>query len=387
MLFDQRLPRFPLTSVSDYRLLAKKRLPHQIFEFLDGGAFDEVTKRLNSEDFQRILLRKRVLRDVSHIDLKTEVLGHKLDFPVILAPVGFAGLFARRGEVQAARAAYKANIPFSLSSVGICSMEEVSKASSNPFWLELKIFKDRKYSLENLELAKNLGCSVLFLTVDLPIVGARYRYDRSRKVSRLANFWEIFSHFSWWSDIYLRGGPITIGNLPKNSPPISGLPKIRKWISTHMDQIAWKDIDWVRKHWPGKIVIKGILDPEDARMAENIGADGIVVSNHGARHLDSTSSTIAALPAIVEAVNNLEILIDGGITSGLDVIKALALGAKACMVGKAWAFGLAARGEQGVSEVLTILRNELRMAMSHLGISSIAEIDHELISRKNQDNK
>lgn len=381
--FDQSLPRFPLTAVSDYRLMAKARLPRQLFDFLDSGAFDEVTMRKNSEDFQQIQLKSRVLKDVSNIDMSTEILKQKLAFPLILAPVGFAGMFARRGEVQAAKAAAHAQVPFSLSSVGICSIEEVARHSPAPFWFQFYMFKDRVHSLDLLQRAQDACCPVLLVTVDVPIIGARHRYHRSRKTSGFVHFLDTISHLGWWMDVRLRGAPLTIGNLPHSAPLLTDLPTMRKWMGDQRNQsFSLKDLEWIRAHWRGKIVIKGILDPEDARTAQEMGADGIVVSNHGARHLDGTLSSIEALPAICDVVSDhLTVLFDGGITSGLDILKALALGADACMIGKPWVYGLASRGAEGVSEVLTLLYNELKIVMAHLGISSIDEINCNLIHK------
>lgn len=379
--FDQPLSKFPLTSVADYRLMAQRRIPTQLFDFLEGGAFDEVTIKKNSKDFQKIELKRRVLKDVSSINMEKEILGQKIDFPLILAPVGFAGVYARRGEVQAAKAAAKANIPFSLSTVSICSMEEVIQNTGNPFWFQFYMFKDREHSLELLKRAENAQCPVLMLTVDLPIAGARYRYHRSRKSSAIANFVDTFNHLPWWIDVRLCGKPLTIGNKPHSAPNFSDLSGMRKWMGTQLCQnLSWNDLEWIRTHWKGKIVIKGILDPEDAILAHKAGADGIVVSNHGGRHLDGTLSTISALSPICDAVKGrLQILLDGGITSGLDIAKALALGADACMIGKPWIYGLAARGEKGVSEILTIMKNELKIVMTHLGIQSIGEINRDIV--------
>lgn len=379
--FDQPLTRFPLTSISDYRLMAQKRIPTQLFDFLEGGAFEEVTIKKNSEDFQRIHLKRRVLKDVSNINMETKILGQKIDFPLMLAPVGFAGVYARRGEVQAAKAASKANIPFSLSTVSICSIEEVSQNSANPFWFQFYMFKDREHSLDLLKRAQIAGCPILLLTVDLPMAGARYRYHRSRKSSRFINFLDTLLHLPWWVDVRLRGTPLTIGNMPCSAPSLSDLSSMRKWMGTQLNQnCSWKDFEWVRANWNGKIVIKGVLDHEDAIMARNIGADGIVVSNHGGRHLDGTLSTIGALPSICDAVKGqLQILLDGGITSGLDIAKALSVGADACMIGKPWIYGLATRGEQGVNDILTILKNELKIVMTHLGVSSIDGINRSIL--------
>lgn len=379
--FDQPLPRFPLTSVSDYRQMAKKRIPRQLFEFLEGGAFDEITIGKNSTDFHQIQLKRRVLKDASAINMSTEILGQKLDFPLILAPVGFAGVYARRGEVQAAKAAAKAKIPFSLSTLSICSIKEVSQSSPLPFWFQFYMFKERAHSLDLLQRATAADCPVLLLTVDLPMAGARYRYHRSRKNSYLMNFLDALMHPSWWMDVRLRGAPLTVGNIPSSAPSLVGLANMRQWMGAQLNQsFSWKDFEWVRAHWKGKIFIKGILDPEDALLALQVGADGIVVSNHGGRHLDGTLSTIAALPSIHDAVKGrLKILLDGGVTSGLDIVKALALGADACMIGKPWIYGLTARGEEGVSEVLAILKNELKIVMTHLGISSIHDIKRDLV--------
>jgi len=379
--FDQSLSKFPLASVSDYRLMAKKRLPRHLFEYLDGGAFDEVTSRKNREDFQGIQLKKRVLHNVSNVNTNTNILGQNLDFPLILSPVGFAGIYARRGEVQAAKAAAKAKIPFSLSGVSICSIEEIAQNTPEPFWFQFYMFKDQEYSLELLQRIEAAHCPILLMTVDLPAAGARYRDQRSRKSSQIVNFLDTLIHLNWWIDVRLRGTPLSIGNMPRSAPPLKDLSSMRQWMrDQHVKSISWNDFEWVRAHWKGKILIKGILDPEDAILAQKTGADGIVVSNHGGRHLDGTLSTIAALPAICDAVKGqMKVLIDGGITSGLDLFKALAVGADACMIGKPWVCGLSANGEDGVSEILTILKNELKIVMTHLGVSSIADINRNLI--------
>lgn len=379
--FDKQLPRFPMTAISDYREMAIKRLPKQLVDFLEGGAFDETTVRKNNDDFQKIQLKRRVLKDIANIDMSTEIFGQKFNFPLALSPIGFAGVYAKRGEVQAARAASEAQVPFSLSTVGICSIEEVAQNSTAPFWFQFYMFKDRHHSLELLRRAQDARCPVLLLTVHLPVAGARYRYHRTRNSSSFANILKEMMCLRWWIDVRLRGGPLTIGNLPNQAPPMSDLPTMRKWMGSQISQsLTWKDFEWIRANWNGKILIKGILDPEDAQMAQKVGADGIVVSNHGGRHIDGTSSTIEALPKVKDAVrDDFKILIDGGITSGLDIFKALTLGADACMIGKPWVYGLAARGEMGVREILTILQNELKIVMTHFGTSSIREINRDLI--------
>ena len=245
--------------------------------------------------------------------MSTEIFGQTLDYPLILAPLGFAGVYARRGEVQAANAAAKAKLPFSLSSVSICSIEEVAQNSPMPFWFQFYMFKDLEHSLDLLQRAEAAHCPVLVLTVDLPIAGARYRYHRSRKNSSFMNFLDALIHINWLIDVRLRGGPLTVGNIPSSAPALSGLSNMRKWMGSQLSQsFSWKDFEWIRAHWKGKIVIKGILDPEDALIAQKEGADGIVVSNHGGRHLDGTLSTISALPAICDVVKGrLKILLDG----------------------------------------------------------------------------
>lgn len=376
-------------SVYDYRELARQRLPRQLFDFIDGGSYNETTIKKNQEDFNKILLHKRIMKDVSQISTQTEILGQKLNLPLILAPVGFSGVYARRGEVQAAKAAEKAGVPFCLSTVGICSIEEICEKTRAPFWFQLYMIKDRGYCKELLQRAHDAGCPVLLFTVDLPVVGLRYRDIRNRLagngapvMARPPKILEFLSHPRWFYDVVLRGRPLAFGNLMGAMPGIRKLAQARQWVDSRLDaSLTWKDLEWVRANWPGKLVLKGVLDPDDASEAAKRGADGIVVSNHAGRHLDSTPSTISVLPALVEAAGSrLEILLDGGIFNSLDIIKALALGAKGCMIGRAWAYALAARGEQGVSHVIKILQREFEVAMAHLGITKIQDIDRNTIS-------
>jgi L-lactate dehydrogenase (cytochrome) len=369
-------------SVADYRELARKKLPRQLFDYIDGGAYKESTMRANVDDLQRVHLRQRILRDVSSIDLGAEVLGEKLSLPIVLGPVGLAGMFARRGEVQAARAAEQEGVRFCESTVSICSVEEVAAATSAPIWFQLYVMKDRGYAAELMGRAHEAGCPVLVLTVDLAVIGARYRDTRNgmsddAPVSkRLVRAWDILSHPGWVLDVAVRGKPLTFGNLEAAVPGARNPAQFKSWVDSQFDpSVTWDDLAWVRKHWPGKLVLKGILDPEDAKEAVNAGADAIVVSNHGGRQLDDVRSTASVLPDVKDAVGDrLELFVDGGIHSGLDVVKMLALGAKACWLGRAWTYAVAGGGEAGVVHALRIIREEMNVAMALTGNTRLEEL-------------
>ena len=374
-------------SVGDYRELARRRLPRQLFDYIDGGAYAETTLRANVEDLHRIHLRQRVLRDVSDIDLGVEVLGERLSLPVVLAPVGLLGMFARRGEVQGARAAEREGVRFCESTVSICPIEEVAAATSVPIWFQLYVMRDRGYAEMLMAKAHEAGCSVLILTVDLAVIGARYRdtrngmSDDTPTSKKLVRAWDILSHPRWLFDVALRGKPLTFGNLEAAVPGARNPAQFKEWVDSQFDpSVTWDDLAWVRKHWPGKLVLKGILDPEDAKQAIAVGADAIVVSNHGGRQLDDVRSTASALPRIRDAVGDeLEILVDGGIQSGLDVVKMLALGAKACLLGRAWAYAVAGAGEEGVAHVLRIIREEMHVAMALTGNTRLDQLGPEVL--------
>jgi len=375
-------------SIQDYRELARRRLPPMFFEYIDGGSYAEVTLRRNLEDFDSIALRQRVMRDMSQIDLGIESLGQKWSMPVGLAPVGMAGMYARRGEVQASRAAAAAGIPFCLSTVGVCSVEEVTKASKAP-WFQLYMLKDRGYMRALLERAKAAGCPVLVFTVDLPTPGARYRDVKSGFTGAsglsgaLNTAWQGATHPEWSWDVMLQGGPHTLGNVQDAIPGGQRVNDFLGWIAKNFDRsVTWKDMEFVREVWDGPIVIKGVLDAEDARDAVKAGAQGLVVSNHGGRQLDAVKSSIEALPRILEAVGtDLEVYMDGGVRSGLDVLKALALGARACFLGRPWAYALGAGGEPMVSRMLGVIRSELNTAMILTGCADIRQAGKALLDR------
>lgn len=376
-------------SVSDYRLLAERRLPRAFFDYIDGGAYNELTLAANRNDLDALRLHQRVLRGAANIDTSTAVLGEPLAQPVILGPVGLAGLYARRGEVQAARAAKAAGVPFCLSTVSICSIEEVSAAGTAPFWFQLYVIRDRGYAKELLARAQAAGSRTLVFTVDLPVFATRYRDVRNGMTGgatlagRLAKLWDILRHAGWLLDVPVGGKPLTFGNLAQAVPSAKSLEAMKVWVDAQFDPaITWRDLGWLRENWQGNIVIKGVLDVDDARAAADIGASGVVVSNHGGRQLDGAPSSVSVLPRIVDAVGDrLDVLMDGGIRSGQDVAKALALGAKAVMLGRPWAYGLAARGEAGVAEVLAILKRELEVTMALLGAERIDRIGAGALDR------
>jgi L-lactate dehydrogenase (cytochrome) len=368
-------------SVSDYRAFAKARLPHFLFEYLDGGSYDEVTLKRNVEDLQAVALKQRVLRNVSSIDLTTELFGKQWRLPVGLGPVGLSGLYARRGEVQAARAAAAANVPFALSTVSACSLREVS-ASGNVPWFQLYFVKDRGFVGQMIETAKEVGSAALILTVDLAVPGSRYRDYRAAGAG-LRRTAQLLARPNWLWDVGIRGRPISLGNLEPIVGKRAPLKDFQTWISANFDpSVTWKDVEWVRSRWSGPLIIKGILDPDDAREAVANRVDGIVVSNHGGRQLDGALSSARALPPIADAVaGRLPILADGGVRSGLDVVRMLALGANFVLLGRGWAYALAARGQAGVAHALKLIEAEMRVAMALTGCASVSEINEQILER------
>jgi L-lactate dehydrogenase (cytochrome) len=375
-------------SVSDFRELARRRLPRLIFDYLDGGSYAEITLRRNVADLEALALRQRVMRDVSSLSMKTTWFGREVSMPVGLGPVGFAGMFSCRGEVQAARAAHKAGVPFCLSTVGICSVEEVTKKSRAPIWYQLYMVKDRGFMAELIDRVAAQKSQVLVFTVDLPVAGARYRDVRSGMSAppslsvALSRAWQGVTHPGWLFDVQIGGRPLVFGNLATAVKDARGVGQFAAWVQKNFDPgVSWRDMEWVRARWKGPVVIKGVLDPDDAREALNVGADGIVVSNHGGRQLDGALSSVKALPAIADAVGGrVPVLMDGGVRSGLDVLRALALGAQGCLLGRAWAYALAAQGERGVRRALEIIRAELAVAMALTGCTDVRHAGPELLA-------
>ena len=374
-----------ISSALDFREAARRRLPRFLFDYIDGAAYAETTARRNVEDLAAIALRQRVLVDVSDIDLSTELFGARQAMPVMLGPVGLSGLYARRGEAQAARAAAARDIPLCLSSLSVCGLSEVAAASPRPVWFQLYVIRDRGFMAELLALAAELGCAGLVFTVDLPMPGARYRdlhSGMSGPNARWRRLGQALAHPRWAWDVGLRGRPHGLGNFAPVLGPDSGLEDYVGWIGRNFDpSLTWRDVDWIRSHWRGPLVVKGILDPADARRAAEVGVDGIVVSNHGGRQLDGVPSTARALPAVADAVGDaLTILVDGGVRSGLDVVRMLALGAKGVLLGRAWAYALAADGARGIDRLLAIFEAEMHVAMALTGVTRIDRIDADILA-------
>src|SRR5574344_531029 len=376
-----------ISSANDYREAAKRRLPPFLFHYIDGGAYAEQTLKRNVEDLSQIALRQRVLNDMSALSLETTLFNETLSLPVALAPVGLTGMYARRGEVQAAQAAANKGIPFTLSTVSVCPIEEVAPAIDRPMWFQLYVLKDRGFMKNALERAKAAGVTTLVFTVDMPVPGARYRDAHSGMSgpnAALRRYLQAVTHPRWALDVGLLGKPHDLGNISAYLGNPTGLEDYIGWLANNFDpSISWKDLEWIRDFWDGPMVIKGILDPDDARDAVKFGADGIVVSNHGGRQLDGVRSSARALPAIADAVKGeLKILADSGIRTGLDVVRMLALGADSVMLGRAFVYALAAAGGAGVSNLLELIDKEMRVAMTLTGARSIGEISRDSLVRE-----
>ena len=373
-----------ITNVEDLRQLAKRKVPKAIFEYIDHGSYDQLSLNANRDDLNAIRFRQRVLIDADNRSLATTMLGEKVAMPVAIAPTGLTGLMHGNGEMLAAKAAEAAGIRFTLSTMSICSIEDIRAATKAPFWFQLYVFRDRGFSESVIERAKEAGCTALFLTVDLPLRGQRHCDIKNglsvppRMTAR--NAFDIMTKPRWLASV-LMGKRKSFGNIDVYLKNKGGIWAAGRWGNDNFDRsLSWDDVTWIRKLWPGKLVIKGILDPDDAKRAADIGADGIVVSNHGGRQLDGTPGTITTLPRIADAVRDrLEVLFDGGIRSGQDVLKALALGAHGCLIGRAYLYGLAAMGEAGVTKALSLIAEELRVSMSLTGVRDVADVSRDIL--------
>jgi L-lactate dehydrogenase (cytochrome) len=374
-----------VTCIEDLRQLHKQRVPKAFFDYADRGSYTEDTLRANSDDLQQIKFRQRILVDVSKRDLSTTILGEPAAMPLILAPVGLLGMQHGDGEIHACRAAQAAGIPFTQSTMSICSIEDIAAAVKKPFWFQLYVMKDRGFIKSLIERAIAAKCSALVLTVDLQVIGQRHQDIKNGmtvppewSLSKLIDF---ASKPAWVAGV-LRGKRRSFGNIVGHVKGTEDLTKLSEWTASQFDTtLNWKDIDWIRSIWPGKLILKGILDVEDAELAVKTGAQAIVVSNHGGRQLDGAPSSIEVLPEIADTVGSqMEIMFDSGIRTGMDIMRALALGAKSCMIGRAYAYGLGAAGQEGVAKAIDLLAKELTTTMGLCGVNKISEIDDQVLA-------
>jgi L-lactate dehydrogenase (cytochrome) len=370
--------------IEDLRALARRRVPKAFFDYADAGSYAEETLRANRADLKAVKLRQRVLVNVAERDTGTTILGQKVSLPISLAPIGLLGMQHGNGEILAARAAEQAGVPFCLSTMSICSIEDVAAAVEKPFWFQLYVMRDRGFIRDLIARARAAKCSALVLTIDLQILGQRH-CDIRNGLSvppqiRLKNVIDIATKPAWLLSV-LRGRR-TFGNIAGHVKGMEGVVSLAQWTSEQFDpSLNWNDVEWIRDQWPGKLILKGVLDTEDARLAVKAGASAIVVSNHGGRQLDGAPSSISALPRIVDAVGDkTEIMFDGGVRSGQDVMRALALGARSCMIGRAYVYGLGAGGEAGVARAIEIIRKELDTTMALTGIRRIKDIDRRVLA-------
>jgi L-lactate dehydrogenase (cytochrome) len=371
-------------SIEDLRREARRRVPRAIFDYADRGSYDEVTYDRNLADLKALQFRQRVMVDVSAQQLQTTIHGESWSIPLAIGPTGLTGLFHANGEMLGARAAQAFGVPFCLSTMSICSIEDVAGFTQKPFWFQVFLMRDRGFNAELLERAKAANCSAIMLTVDMPVQGLRRR-DPKNGLSippklTLKNLFEVAMRPGWAFKV-LTGKRRTFGNLEARLRGTGGLKTLSEWIAQQFDPtVTWKDLAWLRERWPRKIILKGVLDPEDARLAVQHGVDAMVVSNHGGRQLDGTRSTISALPGVVDAVaGRTEVLFDGGVRCGQDILKALALGAKGCLIGKAFLYALAARGEAGVTLALEILKKELAVSLALTGANAARHVTRDIL--------
>jgi L-lactate dehydrogenase (cytochrome) len=373
-----------ITNIEDLRVLAQKRVPRMFYDYADSGSWTESTYRANSSDFAQMKFRQRVAVNMENRTLKTQMVGQDVHMPVAIAPTGLTGMQHADGEILAARAAEKFGIPFTLSTMSICSIEDIAAHTSKPFWFQLYVMKDRPFIERLIERAKVAKCSALVLTLDLQILGQRHK-DLKNGLSAppkltIANILNMMTKPRWCMG--MLGTPRrNFGNIVGHASDVSDMSSLSSWTSQQFDlALSWKDVEWIKRCWGGKLIIKGIMDAEDARLAVESGADAIIVSNHGGRQLDGALSSIAALPSIVEAVGDqIEVHMDGGIRSGQDVIKALALGAKGTYIGRSFLYGLGAMGEEGVTKCLKIIENELDLTMAFCGLTDVKKVDKQIL--------
>ncbi len=374
-----------ICDIGDLQQLARRRVPRMFYDYADSGAWSESTYRANADDLAAIKLRQRVAVDISDRSTRSEMLGQQVAMPVALAPVGLTGMQYPDGEILAARAAEKFGVPFTLSTMSICSIEDVAANATKPFWFQLYVMRDRDFVGRLIDRARDAGCSALVLTLDLQVLAQRHKDLRNGLSApprwNPSTLWQLASRPGWCLRM-LGTRRRSFGNVVGHVRGVDDMASLGAWTAEQFDPtLNWNDIDWIRERWGGKLILKGILDPEDAREAVRVGADALIVSNHGGRQLDGAPSSIAALPAIVDAVGDqLEVHVDGGIRSGQDVMRALCLGAGGTYIGRAFIYGLGALGEAGVSRALEIIRHELDMTMGLCGASRVADLGrHNLL--------
>jgi len=379
------MPLSTMTCIEDLRQVARRKVPRAFFDYAEAGAYSQATLRSNRADLDRIKLRQRVLVDVSQRDLATTIIGEPARLPIALAPIGLCGMQRGDGEILACRAAHAAGIPFILSTMSICSIEDVAQAVGKPFWFQLYVMKDRGFIRSLIERAAAAKCSALVLTVDLQVLGQRHCDIRNGMtvppVMKLANLIDIASKPGWTLSI-LQGKRKTFGNLAGHVRGMDNVTSLAQWTNSQFDPaLNWKDVEWVRSLWPSKLILKGILDVEDAKVAAQTGASALVVSNHGGRQLDGAPSSISALPKIADAVGaQIEVMFDGGIRSGQDVLRALALGARSCLIGRSYVYGLGAYGQEGVAKAIDILAKELDVSMALTGMINVRQLNRSILS-------
>ncbi len=375
-----------MTCIEDLRQAARRKVPRAFFDYAEAGSYSQETLRANRHDLERVKLRQRVLVDVSQRDLSTTIIGEKAALPLALAPIGLCGMQHGDGEILACRAAQAAGIPFTLSTMSICSIEDVAAAVGRPFWFQLYVMRDRGFIKALIERAAAAKCSALVLTVDLQVLGQRHCDIRNGMTVppeiKLANLIDIATKPAWAFSI-LKGKRKTFGNLAGHVRGMENVTSLAQWTASQFDPtLNWKDVEWVRSLWPGKLILKGILDVEDARIAIKTGASALIVSNHGGRQLDGAPSSISALPKVADAVGgDIEVMFDGGIRTGADVLRALALGARSCMIGRSYIYGLGAGGEAGVAKAIEVLGKELDVTMALCGVKSVKDIDRRVIAQ------